>query len=198
MPGSLHFPPSPRNNGLRQKPRHDNLPTFSSALDEKLYQHAHIPPWAIPIALSIPGTRNIRLRFLLPHPGRIHQLAVSRFGRKRGSLILCFAFLALIFSVFALAKRFGTRTKQWPTPFPPEPPTLVFRREDLQRIWKWEVASGHYPSRQASKLLLDIIQRRVKHHNSSIANWLDFFANESRATRWEASFYSFTMETTSG
>jgi len=30
-----------------------------------------------------------------------------------------------------------------------EPSTLVFRREDLQRIWNWEISSGHYPSRRS-------------------------------------------------
>ncbi|KAG6829925.1 hypothetical protein H0H92_002948 [Tricholoma furcatifolium] len=36
-------------------------------------------------------------------------------------------------------------SENWP---PSDPSTLVFRRDDLQRIWKWEVASGHYPSAQ--------------------------------------------------
>jgi DDB1- and CUL4-associated factor 13 len=92
----------------------------------------------------------------MPNPGRLHQFSVARFGRKRGSLVLCLAFLALVFSVFALAKRFATRTKQWPTLSPAEPSTLVFRREDLQRIWRWEIASGHYPSRQESKSSLPL------------------------------------------
>ncbi|CAK5278359.1 unnamed protein product [Mycena citricolor] len=30
--------------------------------------------------------------------------------------------------------------------FSQEESTLVFRREDLQKLWKWEIASGHYPS----------------------------------------------------
>ncbi len=38
--------------------------------------------------------------------------------------------------------------------FPATPPTLVHRREDLQRIWHWELASGHYPSRQRSAFIL--------------------------------------------
>ncbi|KAF8585562.1 hypothetical protein K439DRAFT_1632567 [Ramaria rubella] len=27
-----------------------------------------------------------------------------------------------------------------------DPPTLVYAREDLQRVWEWEIASGHFPS----------------------------------------------------
>ncbi|KAL0567885.1 hypothetical protein V5O48_014112 [Marasmius crinis-equi] len=30
-----------------------------------------------------------------------------------------------------------------------DPPTLVFERDDLQRIWDWEIRSGHYPSRHS-------------------------------------------------
>ena len=41
--------------------------------------------------------------------------------------------------------------------FRKERPTLVFRREDLQRIWHWEVSSGHFPSRQRSELELTYI-----------------------------------------
>jgi WD repeat and SOF domain-containing protein 1 len=150
MPSSLYFPPSPRTNGLRQKGRNGNLPTFFSVVGEKQHHHGLLQ-WTIPISLPIPGTQSRRIRLYILHPGRIHQFTVTRFGRKRGSLVLCFALLALILTIFALAKRFGTHTKQWPTLSPAEPPTLVFRREDLQRIWKWEIASGHYPSRQASQ-----------------------------------------------
>lgn len=57
-----------------------------------------------------------------------------------------------MFIVFAIAQRFRTEEKQWSAPlFQGEPPTLVFGREDLQKIWQWEVQSGHYPSRRDSK-----------------------------------------------
>lgn len=50
-------------------------------------------------------------------------------------------FAAMVFAMFALARRLGTE-EPWPA-FTGDPPTLVFRREDLQRIWTWEIASGH-------------------------------------------------------
>lgn len=28
------------------------------------------------------------------------------------------------------------------------PSTLVFSRSELQRVWQWEIARGHYPSYQ--------------------------------------------------
>ena len=32
-----------------------------------------------------------------------------------------------------------------------DPRTLVFRRRELQKIWLWEVASGHYPTSRRSE-----------------------------------------------
>lgn len=43
------------------------------------------------------------------------------------------------------------KTNKWTENWQPsnaDSSTLVFRREDLQRIWKWEIASGHFPSSQ--------------------------------------------------
>ena len=122
----------------------------STAVQEKIAKKALRSPWWIP--LYIPGPHRFRVFFL--NPRRLHDSSMTRFGRKRGSLLLCLSISCLIFFAFALTKRFGTHAKQWPTPFTGDPPTLVYKREDLQRIWQWEVASGHYPSRQRSELIL--------------------------------------------
>ena len=122
----------------------------STAVQEKFAKKALRSSWWIP--LYIPGLRRLRVFFL--NPRRLHDFSMTRFGRKRGSLLLCLSISCLIFFTFALAKRFGTHAKQWPTPFTGDPPTLVYKREDLQRIWQWEVTSGHYPSRQRSELFM--------------------------------------------
>lgn len=55
--------------------------------------------------------------------------------------------VAAVYTVFALHKRFATEEKTWPTPpIFSDPTTLVFRREDVQKVWEWEIAAGHYPS----------------------------------------------------
>ena len=129
----------------------NGLPVYSassSAVQEKLaLRHS---PWWLTVSLPIPGLPSRRLRLLALHPYRLHEFTISRFGRKRGSLFLCISILALIFTTFSLAQRFGSQDKQWPT-FTRDPPTLVYRREDLQRIWLWEISSGHYPSRRKSR-----------------------------------------------
>ncbi|TCD63332.1 hypothetical protein EIP91_005678 [Steccherinum ochraceum] len=152
MAASIYFPQ--RGNGLTEKSHHSSpngLPMYngSSAVQEKWQRHKHSSSWLIPITLPIPGVRTRRLRLMAPNPTRLHQLSVSRFGRTRGPILLVVGIIAAVYCVFALHKRFATEDKAWPTPFPVgEPPTLVYRREDLQRIWEWEVAAGHYPSTQ--------------------------------------------------
>ncbi|KAG6334497.1 hypothetical protein ID866_4592 [Astraeus odoratus] len=145
---SSYFSPSQRANGYPEKPRLSNgLPTYSSAVQEKMNRHARSVSWVVPVTVPIPGVRSRAVRIFMPNPRRVHHLGVTRFARKRGPVILCFLLVASIFAVFSFARRFGPEEKQW-TPNFGEPSTLVFGREDLQRIWKWEIASGHYPSKR--------------------------------------------------
>ncbi|KAH8102530.1 hypothetical protein BXZ70DRAFT_890445 [Cristinia sonorae] len=149
MAASVYFPQ--RTNGLTQT-NGNGLPVYSgsSAVHEKRARHKHSQSsWLLPITLPIPGVRTRRLRLMAPNPLRLLQASISRFGRTWGPIVLVFSLVATAYAVFALHNTFATEGKTWSTPFPlGEPPTLVFRREDLQRIWEWEVAAGHYPSSQ--------------------------------------------------
>lgn len=151
MASSSYAPSSQRPPGLRKGRLSTSLPSYSSNAQEKPGRRPQILPWFTTIAVPIPGVWSRRLRIPMLNLWRVHHSSVSRFGRKRGSLLLCLALLSLLFAAFALAKRFGTQEKKWPGPFTGDPPTLVYKREDLQRIWRWEVASGHYPSRRSSE-----------------------------------------------
>ncbi|KII93859.1 hypothetical protein PLICRDRAFT_171565 [Plicaturopsis crispa FD-325 SS-3] len=146
MAPSVYFPVPQRGNGSGRLT--NGLPTYSTAIQEKLHRHGHTSSmsWTVPVSLPIPGVPTRRLRILVPNTGRLHQLTITRFGRRRGPFILFACFVAAIFTVFAITKRFGTEERQWPSITPGEPSTLVFQRKDLQRIWNWEIASGHYPS----------------------------------------------------
>lgn len=148
MPSSVYMPTPQRGTGHRDKGRISPLPSYSSAVHEK---HGHRQlPWTTPVTLPIPGVRTRRLRILVPNFARFHQTSVARFGRKKGPAVLAFTVFAFVFSLFALAKRFGGEEKKWPTASFGSPSTLVFGREELQRIWNWEIQSGHYPSGQKS------------------------------------------------
>ncbi|KAI6129245.1 hypothetical protein EV401DRAFT_780047 [Pisolithus croceorrhizus] len=145
---SSYFSTLQRANGFPEKTRIANgLPSYSSAVQEKMSRHGRSVSWVVPVTVPIPGVRTRRLRLYLPNFSRVHHLGISRFVRRRGPMLLCFLLIASVFVVLSFARRFGPEEKQW-TPNFGEPPTLVFGREDLQRIWKWEIASGHYPSKR--------------------------------------------------
>jgi hypothetical protein len=155
MASSIYLNPSQRSsNGLREKGRpHSSLPIYYPSAVQEKFRSSYSGPWLIPVFLTIPGVRPRRIRLVIPNVARAHQYSVSRFGPKKGSFVLCFALLTMLFATFALAKRFGTEKREWPK-LMSDPPTLVFTRHDLQRIWNWEVQSGHYPSSRKSEQLL--------------------------------------------
>lgn len=126
------------------------LPSHSSAIEEKLERH-RATPWTRPISLAIPGVRTRRLRILVPNTASLNTVRLNRLRRKRGPFFLAAACLAVFFTVLLVRKSFGRSdwSENWQDP-PAEPPTLVFGRLDLQRIWKWEISSGHYPSQEPS------------------------------------------------
>jgi WD repeat and SOF domain-containing protein 1 len=145
---SLLYASPQRGNGVRDK----DLPSYSSAVYEKGYANGHgrntsFFTW---VYVPIPGVQGRQLRVILPIPPRLYHSTLTRFGRKRGCTLLTIGFVCALWILFAFAKRFGTENKQWPTPFQGDPPTLVFEREDLRKVWEWEIASGHYPSRRKS------------------------------------------------
>ena len=178
MATSSYFATPQRQNGHHRGrlslsnalPVYSSSSASSTAVQEKYAKRALQSSWWIPFSLHIPGLRRRRFYFL--NPRRLHDFSMTRFGRKRGSLILCLTILFLIFFAFALAKRFGTHAKQWPTPFTGDPPTLVYKREDIQRIWQWEVTSGHYPSRQRSEFLIIVNRISAEFYFDSVPEQL--------------------------
>ena len=132
------------------------LPTYSSAVYEKSHLtngsgngngHGNGGGMFTTFYIPLPGTQGRRapLPIPIPVPPRVYAHATTRFGRRRGCAVLLLAAAAAFWTVFALAKRFGTHEKQWPTPFQSDS-TLVFQRADLRAVYEWEIRSGHYPS----------------------------------------------------
>lgn len=143
-------PGSPRASS---RGRSSPLPSYSSAIHEKTFVNGRVQSGFFTVfPVPIPGVPGRQLRLPLPIPPRLYHSTTARFGRKRGCLILIFGCLTVLWTVFAFAKRFGTHEKQWPTPFQSDT-TLVFQRDDLKKIWEWEISSGHYPSKRPSALL---------------------------------------------
>ena len=139
-----------------------DLPSHSSAIEEKL-ERQHKSPWIKPVFLAIPGVRSRRLRVLVPNVGPFNRQLMARMKRKRGPLLVVVACLAVFLTVVIVTKGIGHSdwNNQWQGGPTGESSTLVFKREDLQRIWKWEINSGHYPSTQSSTLLFLVLSNHV-------------------------------------
>ncbi len=151
----------------------NDLPTHSSAVEEKLFQksHASFNSWTRPVFLPIPGVPTRRLRVLVPNISFFFPSSSSRGSivigsaasspflsagtasrimlvkRRRAPILIVFATLA-IFLTFATLRNRGSQN--WEEGDSGESPTLVYRRRDLQKIWQWEIESGHYPSHASS------------------------------------------------
>ena len=133
------------------------LPSHSSAVEEK-FERQHKSSWTKPIFLAIPGVHSRRLRILVPNAGPFNRLHMARLKRKRGPLLVAVACLAVFLTVVLVTKGIGNSdwNNQWQSGPTGELSTLVFKREDLQKIWKWEISSGHYPSTQSSTFLSSV------------------------------------------
>lgn len=162
---SFLTPGAPRTS----KNRISTLPTYSSAVYEKSHLtngngngpgpgNGFFTTFYVPL----PGASGRRppIPVTVPAPQRMYAHATSRFGRRRGCAVLLLAIVAALWTMFALAKRFGTHEKQWPTPFQSDS-TLVFQRADLRSVYEWEIRSGHYPSNHRRECLPFILFSRL-------------------------------------
>ena len=143
----------PRSNGLRDKGRTTPLPSYSNTVHEKHTLRSKPSSWTTTYHVQLPWPRRgvpRRIKFVLPLPPNVYQSATQRLGRRRTLPLFLGTFLAVVWTLFALGRHFGTPQNQWPLPFQGDPPTLVYAREDLRRVWEWEIASGHYPSSRKS------------------------------------------------
>ncbi|KAG7449744.1 uncharacterized protein BT62DRAFT_944268 [Guyanagaster necrorhizus] len=96
--------------------------------------HHRSASWTTALHVPLPCGRN-RLRIPLPNLRVLHAASVSRYGKGKGNALIFSVYAAIFLIIYALLPSFSIT------------PTLVFRREDLRRIWKWEIESGHYPTR---------------------------------------------------
>lgn len=122
--------------------------TDSSAVREKMDSQ-----WSIPLPASTPDARPRRVRVRIV--SHAHEQSISWLSR-RGLFSRCCAFLGGLFAVCVVLILLGTEETNWGPPF--RDSTLVFGREELQRIWRWEIDSGHHPSSAKSVVFL-IVQR---------------------------------------
>ncbi|KAF8635734.1 hypothetical protein AX15_000350 [Amanita polypyramis BW_CC] len=103
----------------------------------------HRPPW-LAVVLPIPGVRARHLRIAIPNPAAL--FPHPRLRRKRSPFFLSLACLACLLTLLLLSRARSSRSS-WSKQLAEDAhATLVFHRRELQHIWRWEIASGHYPS----------------------------------------------------
>ncbi|KIO24739.1 hypothetical protein M407DRAFT_212112 [Tulasnella calospora MUT 4182] len=115
------------------KSRASPLPTYANAIEEK--QHLTTRPSRFYTTFYIPVGRR-RLVVPLPIPPSIWMKISNRLGKQKASVVVWVFLLGLGWLLLSLVRRTNIG----------DSPTLVYGREDLRRIWQWEIASGHYPS----------------------------------------------------
>lgn len=124
------------NRVLQAYPTH-SLPTHSNinddndwASDPRRHPRSLLMRWT---SFSRVSTRNLRvwlLDFKHVNYGRRNRLTRRQFLLRLLISLICFILALIFFLYYRSDKR-----------------TLVFGRENLQQIWKWEIASGHHPTR---------------------------------------------------
>ncbi|KAJ7350406.1 hypothetical protein DFH08DRAFT_109150 [Mycena albidolilacea] len=134
-------PSSPHLRVAQRDGRPFTLPKYYPPEDK--YGKRPVQTW-VSIPISVFGL--FRFKLVLPNLKSAYFAAISRFGRMCGVLMLVLLLILSGFMIFAFVKRFGSPQKKWPGG---EAPTLVFKREDLGKIWRWEIASGHHPSQRS-------------------------------------------------
>ncbi len=114
------------------------------------YSDSHTSPEPFSDEFYRTRRRGGRLAMLTTLPTNVYKASVAKFGRRRGPALLCFCCLALLLSTYTLHQRFVSSHRAWPGPWRGSK-AAVFGRDELRKIWDWEVRSGHYPSTRPSE-----------------------------------------------
>ncbi|KAH7104568.1 hypothetical protein BKA62DRAFT_748456 [Auriculariales sp. MPI-PUGE-AT-0066] len=116
------------------------------SLPSPLYNRANRESWTTSVYFALPATRGRRLHIVLPIPPRVYQATVTRFGRRRGNILLAVCAFVVCWLYFSTSQHRRTHQPPGASTTTTKHSTLVFSRSDIRRIWEWEIASGHYPS----------------------------------------------------
>jgi len=189
-----YFSTFQRGNIPHDRPRYDPpLPSYSSAVREKMYLQPSSQTRLIPLPSPFSSnTRRIRLRSQNPRV----RFGFSRVGRRRGFCRCLVIFVGFCVTVLLLTL-LGTEESHWTPPF--RDSTLVFGRENLQRIWKWEIESGHYPSNRKSKRqCVRCFPDMTELSWSPRSDWFHIYYLESCITARKGSHTHFTVYASAG
>ena len=145
------------------------LPSHSSAILEK-HQLTRSTSFFTVIAIPLPSlfARHKHSHVNIPIPFISCRLVATRPRYLFGLAALGVGIIITLYALFCLHKFFPSQAKDW-LASSGESQTLVFSRDDLRKIWQWEISSGHYPSNRRSKVILCFLFERI---NSVIVKYL--------------------------
>ncbi|KAI0375296.1 hypothetical protein BV20DRAFT_960400 [Pilatotrama ljubarskyi] len=145
-PGQLFSGPPPRHRSSRAGMVSHSPAPRRDAHDASRGRYSHISTDAFSDDFyhAASSRRRSPWAALAAAPVGLYKTSVARFGRRRGPALLCFCCLALILTSLAFHSRFVSKRRSWPLVGGAS--TVVFGKEQLRKIWEWEILSGHYPS----------------------------------------------------
>lgn len=128
--------------------------------------------WTTPVLIPTPAFVRRPITIHVPLPPSVYR---SVLARKFGQL---FVLVALgIFVILALTRRRHPHYEN-----SSQAPTLVFGRQDLRRVWQWEIAAGHYPSARRSTPLHRLFQLTLTGLSSPYRNTAPYGGKQSRSS----------------
>ncbi|KAJ3829765.1 snoRNA binding protein [Lentinula raphanica] len=113
-------------------------------------RHSYLPLPSIAVDDSHGRTRQRYGGNLLFNPRYLYLRLISRLGRKRGNFLLAVLSALVVFFILSLKTNWDPERIKEGIPFIAHPTTLVYWKDDLQRIWTFEIESGHFPSTKPS------------------------------------------------
>lgn len=129
------------------------LPSYSHRLHQNI---AHTRSLNVTKSCSI-SVRARHIRTPIATAFEVYRILTKRTARRRYMTILCLIVVGFTWACVFLTRRYSGEEKSWPTFQGMDSSTLVFARSDLQKIWQWEIASGHYPSHRSSMLSSQVL-----------------------------------------
>jgi hypothetical protein len=127
--------------------------------------------WTTPVLIPTPAFVRRPITIHVPLPPSVYRSALAR---KIGQLV-ALATLAIL-AILALTRRRHPHYEN-----SPQAPTLIFGRQDLRRVWQWEIAAGHYPSSRRSTPPRRPPQLLLTGPSSSYRNTAPYRGKQSRS-----------------
>jgi hypothetical protein len=128
--------------------------------------------WTTPVLIPTPAFVRRPITIHVPLPPSVYRSALAR---KVGQLVVLVALGILV--ILSLTRR---RLPHYEPSS--QAPTLVFGRQDLRRIWQWEIAAGHYPSVRRSMPPHRLFQLTLTGPSSPYRNTAPYRGKQSRSS----------------